>query len=95
MAFRVDSRDNSNNGDGDRWLSWDGQDWTADPVTTDTLHMPGLLFPLTPTGPLQRGYGPGESQLLAAALWAIPAAVATGQVPDYPPLPQLSAGAVF
>lgn len=94
MAFRVDSRDNNGNNNGDRWLSWDGRDWTADPITTDTLNAPRLVFPLTPTGPLQTGYGPGESELLAAAMWTIPAAAVTGQVPDYPPLPEVPPGAV-
>lgn len=96
MAWSVRSRgDNDDNSDGDgRWLSWDGRAWTADPQTTEVLTAPGFAFPLTPTGPVQTGYGPSESELLAAALWAIPAPITTGQVPDYPYLPPLGRGVV-
>ncbi|MGW4123627.1 hypothetical protein [Nocardia sp. NPDC004711] len=97
MAFHVRSRDNlsdDDSGDGDRWLSWDGRAWTADPDTDAVLRRPGFAFPLTPTGPVQVGYGPGESELLAAALHVIPASVASGQVPDYPLLPVLPPGVI-
>ncbi|MGV9742865.1 hypothetical protein [Nocardia farcinica] len=77
-----------------RWLNWNGTDWKADPETTAALTAPGFAFPLTPTGPIQTGYGPGESELLAAALYLIPAPDTAGQIPDYPRLPRLPGGAI-
>lgn len=94
MAFDVDSRTSGGRGPGGRWLSWDGRVWTADPETEAALRAPGFAFPLTPTGPIQRGYGPGESELLAAALYVIPAPVVSGDVPDYPHLPRLDRGVI-
>ncbi|MFE2995004.1 hypothetical protein ACFXG4_08335 [Nocardia sp. NPDC059246] len=78
-----------------RWLNWDGHDWKADPETTAQLSAPGFSFPLTPTGPIQTGYGPGESELLAAALFVIPDPQTAGAIPAYPRLPQGPRGAVF
>lgn len=78
-----------------RWLNWNGRDWKADPESTERLTAPGFSFPLTPTGPIQIGYGPGESELLAAALHIIPAADTAGPVPDYPQLPPGPADAVL
>ncbi|MBF6298221.1 hypothetical protein IU459_11785 [Nocardia amamiensis] len=78
---------------GERWLNWNGRDWKADPETTAALTAPAFSFPLTPTGPFQTGYGPGESELLAAALHVIPGARTAGQVPEYPQIPRLPDGA--
>nr|WTA71326.1 hypothetical protein OHB51_35620 [Micromonospora sp. NBC_00855] len=80
--------------DGVRWLNWNGKDWKADPETTARLNEPGFAFPLTPTGPVQHGYGPTESTLFAAALAVIPAPAHAGDVPDYPQIPTLPDGAV-
>ncbi|WP_282775887.1 hypothetical protein [Nocardia sp. CC201C] len=77
-----------------RWLNWKGRDWKADAETTAALTTPGFAFPLTPTGPVQRGYGPGESELLAAALAVIPAPRTAGPVPEYPRVPTPPDGAI-
>ncbi|MGW4718264.1 hypothetical protein [Nocardia sp. NPDC004260] len=88
MSWTVYSRTEAG-----RWLNWNGRDWRADRETTAVLSEPGFAFPLTPTGPTQVGYGPGESELLAAALYVIPAASTAGQVPEYPQIPTLPNGA--
>lgn len=90
MSWTVYSRTEG----GARWLNWNGTDWRADPETTAALHDPAFSVPLTPTGPVQRGYGPTESNLFAAALHVIPAAESVGDVPEYPVVPQLPPGAV-
>lgn len=89
MSWTVYSRTDST-----RWLNWNGKDWKADTATTELLRAPGFAFPLTPTGPVQRGYGPGESELLAAALYVIPAPSTAGPIPEYPRIPRLPDGAV-
>lgn len=90
MSWTVYSRTEN----GARWLNWNGRDWRADPETTAHLQDPQFAFPLTPTGPVQHGIGPTESNLFAAALYVIPAADHVGDVPAYPAIPPVPRGAV-
>lgn len=68
--------------------------FTADSVTRGELwNLPDLNFGLTPVGPVQRGVTT-PSELLAAAMWSIPAPEVSGDAPRYPRLPPIPPGAV-
>lgn len=81
--------------DESRWFTCEeGMAFTADPVTAGELwNLPGLNFGLTPVGPVQMGVTT-PSELLAAAMWSIPAPEVSGDAPDYPRLPKIPPGAV-
>jgi hypothetical protein len=81
MVWRVSGRD-------DRWFAYDGQQWTADPVTyVDCAPLVGTPIPMTPTGPVYEPTGPDDDVgLYLLAVRRLPAPLTfTGTRPQLPP----------
>lgn len=86
--------------DSERWVAWDGAEWTADPATTRIFQTlprgPYGPVPMTPVGPVYtpRNTADPVAVFLHAAAALPGGLIVDGAPPDLPMIPPAPEGAV-